>query len=62
MVLSGVMSASMTYIASSFYVEPNMNKLASIWVQAWMTAFIVIFLLLPVLHHLSRYLTAFIQK
>lgn len=56
LILSGIMSASMTYLVSSFYSEPDIDKLVLIWMQAWMTAFSVIFILSPFLHVLSKYM------
>jgi len=62
LILSGIMSASMTYLVSSFYCEPNIDKLVTIWMQAWMSAFTVIFLLSPLLHTVSGYLTEIIKN
>ncbi len=56
LILSGIMSGSMTYMVSSFYCTPQVDNLLPIWVQAWATAFSVIFLLSPLLHMLTAYL------
>ena len=62
LILSGIMSASMTYLVSSFYSEPDIDKLVLIWMQAWMTAFIVIFILSPFLHGVTKYLTNILKN
>ncbi|HSR74521.1 MAG TPA: DUF2798 domain-containing protein [Sulfurovum sp.] len=62
LILSGIMSASMTYMVSSFYCEPHMHTLVFIWLQAWITAFTVIFILSPLLHTLSSRLTGIIKE
>lgn len=55
-ILSAIMSGSMTYMVSSFYCEPQIGALLNIWMQAWATAFTVIFILSPFLHTLSAYI------
>ena len=62
LILSGIMSASMTYMVSSFYCDPHINMLMLIWTQAWITAFTVIFTISPFLHIISAYITDFIKK
>jgi len=62
LILSGIMSASMTYMVSSFYCEPQIHTLVLIWLQAWITAFTVIFTLSPLLHSFSAYITGIIKE
>jgi len=62
LMLSGIMSGSMTYMVSSFYCSPKVDALIPIWVQAWATAFTVIFILSPFLHTFSAYVTRLYKK
>ncbi|HFQ62238.1 MAG TPA: DUF2798 domain-containing protein, partial [Epsilonproteobacteria bacterium] len=55
LILSGLMSGSMTYMVSSFYCDPQIDVVTHIWLQAWVTAFTVIFVVSPFLHAFTAY-------
>ena len=50
LILSGIMSASMSYLVSSFYCTPSIDTILPIWCRTWITAFCIIFIISPFLH------------
>ena len=61
-ILSGIMSASMTVIISSFYIEIKFNNFINIWFKAWYSAFNIILIISPILHKFSKHILEIYRK
>ena len=62
LMLSGIMSGVMTYVVSSFYCDPRVGALLPIWLQAWVRAFSVIFIVSLLLHYIAPIYSEYIKK